>query len=155
MTSTHIRQATIADLPALQKLNQQIMVNNPKYDDDLVADFAFTKEGESFFRDSIENPKGCCLIMEQDGKMVGYTDGEPKTIVYRKSQYFEINNFGVIPEMKGKGLGIILLDAIISWAKTKGFWKVYLSCYARNQEALAFYKKHGFSDIDVGLEKKI
>jgi GNAT superfamily N-acetyltransferase len=150
-----IRQATIEDLPKLQELNQKIMVNNPLFDDDLIENFAFTPEGEQFFRESIERINGCCLIAEENGQMLGYTDGEPKPIVYRKRRYFEIDNLGVIPEMKGKGLGKLLLEAITRWAKTHDFARLYLNCYIKNEAAIGFYKHNGFYEIDISLEKEI
>ena len=102
-----IRQATIEDWEKLRELNQKIFVNNSSFDEDLIVDFAMTPEGESFFKDAITRQDGCCLIAEEDGRMVGYTNGGTKDISYRKSKYFEIDNLGVTSEMKGKGLGLV------------------------------------------------
>lgn len=149
------RQATLEDWEKLRELNQKIFVNNPGFDEDLITDFAMTPEGEVFFKVGITREDGCCLIAEEDGRMVGYTNGGTKEIPYRKSKYFEIDNLGVIPEMKGKGIGKQLLETITSWAKEHGYQKTYVNCYAMNAEALDFYRKNGYEDIDICLEKAL
>lgn len=153
---TNIRQATVDDLEKVTELNHKIFVNNSDYDDDLIVDFDQTPEGKAHFKKAIEEQNGCFLILEEDGQMVGYANGNPiDYFPFRKSRYFEIHNIGVIPEMKGKGFGKMLLEAITAWAKEKGYQKIYLNCYAKNSEAIEFYKRNGYSEIDVCLEKII
>lgn len=155
MPELTFRQANLADLPVLQKLNQKIMVNNAKFATDLLPDFEFTSAGEEFFQGMISCPGGCCLLAEEAGELIGYTNGQPKMMINRTQKYFEIDNLGVIPDRKGHGYGHLLLEEIFSWAKDQGYERVYLSCYAKNSEALAFYKKHGFAEIEVGLEREL
>lgn len=150
-----IRHATIDDLDQLLELNAKIFVMNPTFDDDLILDFPFTPQGKIFFTQSITQEDGCCLIAEEAGEMIGYTDGSAKEIPYRKSKYFEINNLGVIPKRKGHGLGKKLLEAVTQWAKNHGYQRIYVNCYAKNDEAVAFYKRNGYSEIDICLEKVI
>jgi GNAT superfamily N-acetyltransferase len=40
----------------------------------------------------------------------------------------------------------------LEWAKLKGYQKMYVSAYFGNKDAIKFYKKNGFSEIDLGLE---
>ena len=150
-----IRQATIEDWGKLRELNQKIFVNNPSFDKDLIVDFALTPQGENFFKEGITRQDGCCLIAEENDHMIGYTNGGAKEIPYRKSKYFEIDNLGIIPELKGKGLGKQLLEAITSWAKDHDYQKIYVNCYAMNKEAIDFYRKNGYENIDICLEKAL
>lgn len=150
-----IRKATIDDLPAIKELNKRIFIKNPKYDNDAVENFAHTPQGEKYFKEAIRSKKGCFLIAEEGGQMVGYANGEEKEASYRKSRYFEIDNLGVIPGKKRLGIGKKMLSAITNWVKKKGFQKIYLNCYAKNEEALNFYRSDGYSEIDICLEKKI
>ncbi|HUV42611.1 MAG TPA: GNAT family N-acetyltransferase [Patescibacteria group bacterium] len=150
-----IRKATINDLPAIKELNKQIFINNPKYDNDAVEDFAHTPQGEKYFKEAIRSKKGCFLIAEENEQMIGYANGEEKEASYRKSKYFEIDNLGVILEKKKQGIGKKILNAITNWAKKKGFQKIYLNCYVKNEKALNFYRSNGYSEIDICLEKKI
>jgi len=150
-----IREATIDELPALLELNQKIFVKNPQFDRDLILDFSLTPEGIEYFKKEFKREDGCFLFAEQNGKLIGYVNGGSKKFAHRKSKYFEIDNLGVIPEEKGKGIGKLLLDKILEWAKRKDYQKIYLNCYAKNSEALSFYKKSGFNEIDIGLEKTL
>jgi len=48
-----------------------------------------------------------------------------------------------------------LNEKIFYVGKQKGLSRVWLSCYVGNKEAISFYKKKGFSEIDIGLERDI
>lgn len=150
-----IRSATIDDFENLVELNKSIYINNPSFDDDLNPDFMDTNEGKEYIKESITDPNGICLIAEEGGKFLGYTSGSRKPIPWRRSKYFELINLGIIPEAKGKGLGKALLVEIEKAAKAAGYEKIYLDCYAKNIEALDFYRRNSFVEIDVSLEKKL
>lgn len=149
----NIRPATIEDFDALVNLNKAIFINNPKFDSDLDAEFMDTPQGMKYIEESITDELGLCIVMEENGKLIGYACGTKKEIPWRKSRYFELSNLGVIPEVKGRGLGRILLEYFETEVKRLGYQKIYLECYAMNSEALNFYRKNGYSDIDISLEK--
>jgi GNAT superfamily N-acetyltransferase len=46
----------------------------------------------------------------------------------------------------------MLIQKCLEWAKTQGFQKVYVNAYFGNLDAIKFYKKNGFVEIDLGLE---
>lgn len=150
-----IRLATVKDLIALRELNKKVMVNNPKYDDDFVAGFEDSSDGEKFFKDMIERADGCCFVAEEDGHLVGYVNGGAKKMVAHKAKYFEIDNLGVVPEKKRQGLGTRLLEVVTEWAKERGYEQMYLNSYSKNTGALEFYRKNSFREIDVSLKKAI
>ncbi len=150
-----VRKAEKNDLDNIKDLNKRIFVNNSQYDSDSKLDFAHTNEGDKYFRKAIENKDGVFFVAIDDGKMIGYVNGETKLIQHRISNYFEVDNLGVVPESKGKGIGKMLLEKVTRWAKEHGYNKIYLSCYVKNVEALAFYKRNDFVEIDLGLEKSI
>ena len=59
---------------------------------------------------------------------------------------------GVSPKYQSKGIGSMLIKKCLSWAKSKGYQKVYVSSYLGNKQAIKFYKNNGFLEIDLGLE---
>ncbi|MDD3647855.1 MAG: GNAT family N-acetyltransferase [Candidatus Dojkabacteria bacterium] len=151
-----IKQAQIEDLKKVQKLNHRIMFRNKEFDPDIDINFDLTEKGADFFKVALTNPDGCFFLAYHKDKLVGYANGSKKEVyIFRKKKYFEVENIGVIPEYKGKGIGTKLLKTLLNWAKRKGFNRAYLNCYIKNKEALVFYKKHGFEKIDVSLEKDI
>jgi ribosomal protein S18 acetylase RimI-like enzyme len=150
-----IRLARKDEVKKLQELNDKAFVDNPEYDADLVPGWGLSKQGEIYFTDLLNNPKDCCFVAEDKGKLVGYITAIPKIFESRKSKYIEIHNLGIIAEYRRRGIGKKLMDKCLTWAKNKEFQKVFLICFSNNNEALAFYKNYGFSEIYVSLEKDI
>ena len=150
-----IKQATIKDIKDIQKLNHKIMFRNVEYDGDININFDLQKAGYKFFKEAVKNPRGCFFIAYDGDEMIGYANGGLKRYCYRNKKYFEIENVGVIPEYKRKGIGRRLLQELTRWAKKKGAQRLYLNCYIRNKEALSFYKRLGFKEIDVSLERDL
>ncbi len=113
----NIRPVKPEEWQKLCLLNKQIFVKNPEFDEDLIVDFANSAPGQAYFKDSISSTEGVCLVAEEDDVWLGYVNGNPKEIPYRHSKYFEIENLGVTPDAKGKGIGKRLLQALVDWAK--------------------------------------
>lgn len=59
---------------------------------------------------------------------------------------------GLLPEVRGQGVGSRLLTAVLDRAKTFGLEKVELHVYTSNEPAIALYKKFGFEQ--EGLIRK-
>ncbi|MBU0975309.1 MAG: GNAT family N-acetyltransferase [Patescibacteria group bacterium] len=147
-----IKKALVKDIEKIQRLNHEIMFQNKEFDPDIDIDFDLSDKGRKFFKEALENTDSCFYIAYDGGKMVGYGNDSKKEYLYRNKQYLEIENIGVIPEYKKKGVGTKLLRRLLNWAKEKGLERVYLNCYIKNNDALTFYKRFGFKEIDVSLE---
>ena len=150
-----IRSASPGEVAALQELNDQAFADNPDYDPDLVLDWAQSGKGHAYFSELLADPGRCCLIAEDESRLVGYIAAGPKYIAHRQSSYLEVENLGVIPEYRRQGVAALLLENCLSWAKAHGYQKAYLQCYAKNGGAIEFYERNGFSVIEVGMEKAI
>jgi len=149
------RQSTPDDVALLQKLNDGVFVDNSKYVPDLDMNWAKGKEGFKYFTDLVNDPKKFCIIAENDGVSIGYLAAAPKTFSYKIAMYTELENMGVIPEFQSKGVGSQLIERYLKWSKDEGYEKSYVSSFAKNTGAIAFYKKHGFSEIDISLERDL
>jgi len=156
MSNITIRHANIDEVETLQNLNDEVFIDNVKYDDDLRMDWAHSEDGgKKYFTDLLNDNESVCLFAEAEGKVIGYIAASPKEIGYRNSKYLEIDNMGVVPEYRSGGIGKQLMDECVRIAKERGFEKVYVNAYFQNTKAIEFYKRNGFSEIDVSLEKKI
>lgn len=147
-----IRPARPADWQVLQTLNDAVFQDNAKYDPDIIVDWAFSEDGIKYFKALANGDKYVCFVAEVDGEAVGYIAAQAKEISYRKSKYFEVDSIGVLPAFRSQGIGYQLMDACKQYAKEHGFQKLYVNCYSRNDNALAFYKKCGFDEIDRSME---
>ena len=150
-----IRSATINDLEKIKQLNTNAFINNVNYDPDAIEDWAHTPQGEKYLRNAIEDTSRCFLVCEEENGIIGYIDGHDMECDWRKSKYFELINLGVHTEKQGQGIGKALMEEVTKWATERGFERIYLNCYLRNKPALDFYKKLGFDEIDICLEKDI
>lgn len=150
-----IRKATKKDLGEIKKLNTKIFSNNVKYDNDAIEAFAQTDQGAKYFKEALEDKKGIFLVAEENGELIGYINGTKMDVSYRKSSYFEMCNLGVSPDHKRKGIGTKLLEEFTKGVRKKGLQKIYLNCYAKNTEAINFYKASRYQIIDVCMEKEI
>lgn len=150
-----IRPARKDEIQKLQDLNDQVFVHNSEYDPDIKIDWAQSPVGKSYFTEVVNNPEEICLIAEENDIPVGYIAAGPKEFDYRNSKYIEIENMGVSPEHRSKGIGAQLIKKIIELAKEKGYQKVFVNSYSGNTKAVEFYERNGFNKIDISLEKSI
>jgi ribosomal protein S18 acetylase RimI-like enzyme len=103
----------------------------------------------------LNNPEAICLIAEEDGILAGYIAAGSKDFDYRHSKCIEIENMGVSPSYRSKGIGSQLIEKVVEMAKKRGFQKVYVNTYSDNIKAIDFYEKSGFKKIDISLERNI
>lgn len=150
-----IRKAKKNEVEELQKLNDEVFIDNHKYDSDLLMDWAKSEKGKRYFTGLLNNPNALCLIATDNKEFIGYIAAEPKDFGWRKSKYLEIENMGVIPQYRSRGIGSQLIQKCLEWAKKKGFEKIYVNSYFANSKAIYFYKSNGFSEIDLSLERKV
>lgn len=151
-----IRKAKQEEWSSVQLLNNEVMINNAEYDPDIIKDWAYSDEGTKYFKEVVTDTSSVCLVMENDaGTLVGYIIAVPKPITYRKSRYLEIDNMGVLPEYRSKGIGYQLIEACKKWAEENKYQKLFVNSYSKNEKAIRFYKSCGFEMIDVSLEAEL
>lgn len=151
----NIRVARTNEVKILQDLNNEVFIDNHKYEPDLNMDWAKSKFGKKYFTQLIKDQEKLCLIAEDDQKAIGYLAAGPKEASYLMSKYIEVENMGVIPEYRSHGVGSQLIQKCIELAKNKGYQKIYVSAYFTNTEGVKFYKKNGFLEIDLALQRDI
>ena len=52
----------------------------------------------------------------------------------------------VLPEHRGSGIGRMLMESGLEWARSLGVRKVKLGVFASNERAIALYRKMGFAE---------
>ncbi|HEU0080619.1 MAG TPA: GNAT family N-acetyltransferase [Candidatus Paceibacterota bacterium] len=150
-----IRRATGQDVSYLQALNNEVFVDNQQYDSDPQVGWSLTDEAKGYYTSMARDADALCLIAEENGKRIGYLAGSKKEEVGRKSRYLEVNDMGVSPAYRSKGVGRMLLDECFKIAKEKGFDRVFVRVYFDNAKAIGFYKNSGFKEIELGLERAL
>jgi ribosomal protein S18 acetylase RimI-like enzyme len=149
-----IRTAGKDDVSALQKLNHELFLDNQKYDPELKVEWPMSEDGNKYFSELIDR-ESYVLIAEDNENPVGYLVAEEREVEYRKGKSVFIENMGVSPSSQNKGIGGMLVSELVNLINEKGIKKIYVTTYLKNNKALDFYRKNGFSDIDITLEKVI
>ncbi len=65
---------------------------------------------------------------------------------------YELCKMAVAPEARGRGLGDVLIRAVIQGARERGARQLYLVSNTQLHPAIALYRKHGFAVTRTGLE---
>ncbi|KKU91942.1 MAG: GCN5-related N-acetyltransferase [Microgenomates group bacterium GW2011_GWA1_48_10] len=150
-----IKTAQGKDWKIIQNLNNQVFLWDKQNDDDLDLEWPFSEKGIKYYKKLANGSYGKCLIAYSDNQPVGYVALSIKDLGYRKSKYVEIENIGVDERYRSRGIGKLLIDASVKWAKEQKATKLWVSAYWDNKRAVNFYKKNGFYESGLELDKNL
>ncbi len=138
-----VRAATLADAAAIAALVR----------DALGYDVADAVVGERLAATLAEHGR-CVLVAERDGRVSAFaaarlgaslSDGVACTLT----------NLAVAPAQQGAGVGSTLLDAVETWARSRGAAKLVLTSATHRDAAHAFYEHRGYARTGVRLTKRL
>lgn len=92
-----------------------------------------------------EGPRAGYFVLERGGRVVGaggfapLEGGDPDVCELRKMYFY--------PEVRGLGLGEMLLDHVMAEARAAGFRRMYLETLENMTQARRLYEKRGFSRL--------
>lgn len=150
-----IKPAVKNDWKVIQKFNDQVFINNQEHDDDLDTNWPFSQKGVGYYKNLANGKYGKCFIAYLDNKPAGYVALATKDFGYRKSKYVEIENIGVDPDYRSQGIGKKLIKEAEKWAREQNATKLFVSAYWGNKRAIGFYKKIGFYESGIEMDKKL
>ena len=98
---------------------------------------------EEWFQEVIESPWHDVLVAkDEEGRIVGMAN---VSVVMGagigKNAYLE--DFVTDAEVRGKGVGSMLWEAILAWAEEKGCRNLEFTCGNGRENAQEFYRRHG------------
>ena len=98
---------------------------------------------ENAFRSCL-NESADLFVLEAEGAICGFAVFD-RTL----GNEAELHNIAVAPEMRGKGLSRLLMDAIIASAHQNNVERIMLEVRASNEAAIALYTKYGFEKVGL------
>lgn len=108
---------------------------------------------EAWFKDLIASPWHDMLIAEEDEQIIGIaTLSVMMGPGIRKNAYLE--DFVTDSNIRGKGVGGKLWDAMLEWAAEKGCQNLEFTCGNGREAAQQFYKNHGAEVYDTNFFRK-
>jgi GNAT superfamily N-acetyltransferase len=124
--------ALIKELAEFEKLADQIKTTENELHKTLFGDDRFVE----------------ILLAEVNGQIVGQALFFKNFSTFLGKPGIYLEDLYVKPEMRGKGIGKMLLDKIISIAKERNYGRVEWSVLNWNESAIDFYKKIGAEPLD-------
>lgn len=151
-----IRKATREDLESVLILFDTLSLSDLPYDREIDVHWGFTAEGKDYFAKKIEEKSGVCFVAEIEKKITGYFTASKKTVpAYRLVAVADLENLVVDGEFRNQGVGKKLMDSFLLWAKGVGARKVAVNVFSGNTKGIKFYKREGFLEFEMILEKKL
>lgn len=154
-----IKKATLKDLQNIQKLNLMLFEKEKKeYNPLLNLNWTYGNKGTKYFKDSIENDLGLCLVAKIDDKIVGYLIGwikkekNPSLIINKQA---ELENMFVLDEFRNNKIGYKLVEYFLEWAKDNKVENIQVTANSQNIKAINFYKKFEFKDFSNTLQMNL
>jgi ribosomal protein S18 acetylase RimI-like enzyme len=125
-----VRPGVLGDCEACAQLSRIEELDSPGIDYAPAEFFAAHIDDDEMF-----------LVAEVKSKVIGYIVGQPM-----KGDWAYISLLTVNPEMRGQGIGKMLIGAILDRCVARGFSYVTLFAPKFNKRTLGFYRSRGFTE---------
>lgn len=133
-----ITPATIADIPALCKLLNELFMQEAEFK----PDHAAQSRGLASI---IEHPEiGSILVARRQDKIVGMVNLLYTVSTALGERVAILEDMVVAPAIRGSGIGSQLIERAIEHARCNGCRRITLLTDQTNQAAQRFYARHGF-----------
>lgn len=134
-----LRDYQKGDEEAVYRLVQKVLAGyglatNPKETDKDLSDIQ-----KNYLR-----PGGCFRVIENDGKIIGSYG-----IYVLSSGTCELRKMYLLPVFQGRGMGKLMVEEALKFARKKGFKEMVLETNSRLKNAVALYRKYGFKSYDA------
>jgi ribosomal protein S18 acetylase RimI-like enzyme len=157
-SSTVIRRARAADLPALGRLGALLVRAHHEFDPErFIAATSETPQGYAWFLGTqLERPEAVLLVADRAGEIVGYAYGslEGRDYMALRGPAGVLHDIVVDPDRRGNGVGRRLLEEMITELERLGAPRVVLSTAARNEGAQRLFARAGFRPTMVEMTRE-
>ncbi len=94
-----------------------------------------------------------CVGLYEDGRLIGIS-GLWILVKYYVGKHIELDNVYILPEYQGKGVGTLLVESIVGYAKAIGCKASELNCYLGNAPGQKFWERQGYQKVAYHYKKK-
>lgn len=92
------------------------------------------------------NPMCRCFLLADGDRYVGLSTCFFITSTFKVKPYLYVHDLYVVESKEDKGLGTLLLNSLVDFARREGCCKVTLEVRSDNDRAMHVYQKLGFVD---------
>ena len=141
------------DVEALRVLYLELEQDGVKYHPE---HFVIGYRDDKFFEKILESENQDILVAEIDSKVVGFSHVmilKQKNVACLKPQTAAyIQDLDVIAEMRGQGIGSLLMKASKEYGIVHGADFIRTQVFPQNVEGMKFYEKNGFCEMMKTIE---
>jgi GNAT superfamily N-acetyltransferase len=152
-----IREANNNDFNSIIALAQEFAAFENKNDPTLCTNWPLEEKTQEFFKKCIKDKDKLTLICTDNETPVGYLVAWIHDSLRDRPgiKLVIIENVFLQEKYRSEGLGKELINEAQSWAREIGSNRLAVTAFSANINALGFYKRHGFKDYKLTLEKEI
>lgn len=132
-----IRRATQSDIPDLVDLLNELF----SIEEDFQFDQTKQKAGLLMLVESDPNEKNL-IVAELEGEVIGMCSAQTLISTAEGGKAALIEDMVIKSNMRGKGIGRIIMNEIVSWAKISGITRLQLLADKNNSRGISFYEKN-------------
>jgi ribosomal protein S18 acetylase RimI-like enzyme len=158
-TGPIIRHATPADLPGIGRLGALLVEEHYDFDPQrFLPARPGTPEGyASFIGTQLEDPDKAVLVADTDGDVIGYAYAAVEGYNYMalRGPAGILHDIIVAPEHRGRGVGRLLLNAMLEFFRSRGVPRVVLSTAERNEAAQRLFASTGFRRTMIEMTREL
>ena len=152
--AVNIRKAKLSDLSALVSMAIGLTTHECEFDPLLLPNPGkFKSDYVKYFRRHLKRKNSIALIAKSRGRAAGYAllEVRKRPPFFRERRYLYIHDLFVPERYRRRGVGSALINETKKIAAERNTRVVELSAYAKNKDALRFYRSQGFRPSQVEM----
>ena len=138
MPDPRIRRAGVGDIDALLTISSGLWAEDAGTHDPEVMNTDWPKQhGRASFEALVGEPDRIGLLADIGGDLAGGLMGSlPELTPFVRLREARLNSLWVLPDHRGAGVGGLLVDAFLDWARERGAPYAVVTAFAANPGAV-------------------
>ena len=106
-------------------------------------------------KNALENDENSIMVAVKNKQIVGMLYATTHQSLLHTNRSVLIEELVIHQDFRRKGLGSTLMRKYFKYAEDKGFCEIEVSTEITNKKAIHYYKKWGFEEVGILMEKEI